>query len=135
MENNTLEQQEIQNKSWQKALTYGFKMEKWTNLDGWSAAPEADMKEDRVLADKLSKSFNPPRSVTVFVWKESTVVRFSGKEYYVELTISNQVLATWNKIETIKEFYSASILLLQNKKKVQKTAQAELSDLQDTLTA
>lgn len=110
-------------------------MESSSNLDGASAAPEADMKEDRLLAEKLSKSFNPPRSVSVFVWKESTVVRLTGKEYYVELTISNQVLATWNKIDTIKEFYSASIRLLQNTKKVQKTAQAELSDLQDTLTA
>jgi hypothetical protein len=63
------------------------------------------------------------------------VVRFTGKEYYVQLTISNQVLATGNKIETIKEFYSASILLLQNKKKVHKRAQADLSDLQDTLSA
>ncbi len=131
----SIENHEVQNKKWQKALAYWFKIDRYTNPDGWSAPPEAGMKEDRQLAEKLSKSFNPPRSVVCFTGKENTIIRFSGKEFYMELTVANQVLTTWDKISTIKEFYSASIALLRNKQKVQRTAQADLWDLQDIISA
>ncbi len=135
MDTPSLENQEIQNKKWDKALAYWFKMDRNTNLDGWSASPEAGMKEDRQLGEILSKSFNPPRSVIVFVWRENSVIRFVWKEFYIVLTIKNDVLATGDKVATIKEFYSASITLLRNKQKVQKTAQADLWELQDMISA
>ncbi len=135
MDTNSLENQEIQNKKWEKALAYWFKMDRHTNLDWVTAAPESGMKEDKQLGEILSKSFNPPRSVIVFVWKENSVIRFTGKEFYLELTIKNDVLATGDKVATIKEFYSASITLLRNKQKVQKTAQADLWELQDMISA
>ncbi len=81
----------IWNTSGQHADMYGFKMDEYTMLDGVTAAP-TNTRANEKLANSISKSFTPNRSVLAFTGSDNTVIRLVGKDYYIQLTISNKIL-------------------------------------------
>lgn len=128
---NTIKPNEVINTSGKKAEYYGFKKDDLTNLDGITAAPNADMNRNERIESKIKAKF-PSRWVFVFEDKNSTVMRIEWKEYYAEITMKTADLVP-EKVSAMVDFYNLVVERLKKEEKMKKRTSNLIADLHNEI--
>ncbi len=125
---------EIWDGKWNRAKYIGQKKDKNTPVVFDDSMVTPDGYSGNTELTKILKQRYTYQWVSAYSNKESTIVQFDGKEFFVELCINNTVLGE-NPVWVVTDFYRAAVGNLKSRERVLASTESAIENLSNETAA